>query len=73
MRCANLAMGRIICLSTPFGRVGFFFMPSPTQEWERISARAEDLPHIESEFLAREPASGRSDFAKQQGKKGRRP
>jgi hypothetical protein len=48
--------GRIICLSTPYGRVGFFYdaWNSPTEEWERISARAEDVPHIKPEFLARE-------------------
>jgi len=48
--------GRLICLSTPYGRVGFFHdaWTSDTQDWERISVRAADVPHIKPEFLARE-------------------
>jgi len=48
--------GRLICLSTPYGRVGFFHdaWTSDTQAWERISVRAADVPHIKPEFLARE-------------------
>jgi len=37
--------GRLICLSTPYGRVGFFHdaWTSDTQEWERISVRGVPL------------------------------
>jgi hypothetical protein len=46
--------GRMLCLSTPFGRRGWFYEQwagaDPT--WERIQARATECPRIRPEFLA---------------------
>lgn len=51
--------GRIICLSTPFGKRGFFYEAwvkgGPT--WERIRITAPDCPRITDAFLAEERAS----------------
>jgi hypothetical protein len=48
--------GKMVCLSTPFGRRGWFFEQwvgaDPT--WERIVSRAVDCPRISPEFLAEE-------------------
>jgi hypothetical protein len=46
--------GRMLCLSTPFGKRGWFHEQwagaDPT--WERIQARATECPRIRPEFLA---------------------
>jgi hypothetical protein len=46
--------GRLLCLSTPFGKRGWFYEQwagaDPT--WERIKARATECPRISPEFLA---------------------
>ncbi len=51
--------GRIICLSTPFGKRGFFheawMRGGPT--WERIKITAPECPRITPDFLAEERAS----------------
>jgi hypothetical protein len=51
--------GRIILLSTPFGKRGFFFHEwtdgGPT--WKRIKIKAEDVPRIPPAFLAQERAA----------------
>lgn len=45
--------GRLICLSTPFGRRGFFCdqWESGSADWERITARATECPRIDPVFL----------------------
>jgi Terminase large subunit, T4likevirus-type, N-terminal len=48
--------GRMICLSTPCGRRGFFyrFWHDRDEDWLRISIPATDVPRISPAFLARE-------------------
>jgi hypothetical protein len=48
--------GQLICLSTPFGRRGFFYNEWKTggESWERIRVTAADCPRISSDFLAEE-------------------
>jgi hypothetical protein len=49
-----VSRGRLLCLSTPFGRRGWFFeqwmLGGPT--WERIKAKATECPRIDPEYLA---------------------
>jgi hypothetical protein len=50
--------GRLICLSTPFGKRGFFFEEwSRGQIWERVRIAAAQCPRIPAEFLAEERRS----------------
>jgi hypothetical protein len=46
--------GRLICLSTPFGRRGFFCdqWENGDPAWERITAKGTECPRIDPEFLA---------------------
>jgi len=48
--------GRLVCLSTPFGKRGWFYEQwagaDPT--WERIKAKATECPRIDPAFLAEE-------------------
>ena len=48
--------GRLICLSTPHGRRGFFYEAWMTggDTWTRIQAPATEIPRITPEFLAEE-------------------
>jgi hypothetical protein len=48
--------GQLICLSTPFGRRGFFYneWEHGGESWERIRVTAADCPRISSDFLAEE-------------------
>ena len=50
--------GRLVCLSTPFGKRGFFFQEwQDGQNWERIRITAHDCPRISNEFLEEERQS----------------
>jgi hypothetical protein len=50
--------GRLVCLSTPFGKRGFFFEEwEHGQGWERIKVTAHDCPRIHRDFLAEERAA----------------
>jgi len=50
--------GRIILMSTPFGKRGHFFEEWTQGEgWERIIVRAEECPRISAEFLREEQKS----------------
>lgn len=51
--------GRIVLLSTPFGRRGFFFKEwdQGGPDWHRVEIRAEDCPRIPTEWLERERKS----------------
>lgn len=51
--------GRIICLSTPYGKRGFFWdaWASGGDDWLRIEAPATQIPRITAEFLERERRS----------------
>jgi hypothetical protein len=51
-----VSKGRIICLSTPYGKRGFFWdaWANGGDDWLRIEAPAATIPRIGEEFLARE-------------------
>lgn len=52
---ATKAKGRLIALSTPFGRRGFFYEAwIGPEEWHRIKVSASDCPRISKEFLDEE-------------------
>jgi hypothetical protein len=48
--------GRLICLSTPFGKRGFFFneWEEGGGDWHRTKILATDVPRISAEFLEEE-------------------
>ena len=48
--------GRLICLSTPFGKRGFFYeaWARGGDDWSRIEVPAKQVKRIQPEFLARE-------------------
>jgi hypothetical protein len=47
--------GRLLALTTPFGKRGWFFEAwASGAAWERISVRAADCPRIPADFLAEE-------------------
>lgn len=50
--------GRLVCLSTPFGRRGFFFEEwTGDATWERIQITATQCPRISTQFLKEERES----------------
>ncbi len=50
--------GRIVLLSTPFGKRGFFYNEwTDGEDWQKIKITAEQCPRISSEWLAREKAT----------------
>lgn len=47
--------GRLIAMSTPFGKRGFFYDEwTSTHEWERVRVTAKECPRIDAAFLAEE-------------------
>jgi hypothetical protein len=49
--------GRIILLSTPFGKRGFFYQEwTEGQDWRKVKITAEQCPRIKPEWLERERA-----------------
>lgn len=50
-----VSRGRLVCLSTPFGKRGFFFEEwHGSNRWERIKITADQCPRIAPEFLDEE-------------------
>jgi hypothetical protein len=50
-----VSRGRLVCLSTPFGRRGWFWETWHSEErWERVKITADQCPRITAEFLAEE-------------------
>jgi hypothetical protein len=50
-----VSRGRLVALSTPFGRQGWFWETWFSQErWDRVRIEAKDCPRITKEFLAEE-------------------
>lgn len=51
-----VSQGRLICLSTPFGKRGFFFQEwtEGSEDWHRTKITAFDVPRITPQFLAEE-------------------
>jgi hypothetical protein len=55
---ATSATGRLIAMSTPHGRRGWFFEEwTAGQAWEHVEVRADQCPRIPAAFLARERAT----------------
>lgn len=55
---AKQKAGRIIVMSTPWGKRGWFYEEWISQRrWRRISVKATDCPRIDPEFLAEEKES----------------
>ena len=59
--------GKFIALSTPAGRLGFFYEAwVGTEDWHRVSISAKECPRISEEFLAEELRSlGPSKFSQE--------
>lgn len=52
-----VSRGRMICMTTPFGKRGFFHSEwTGGGPWERVKVTAYDCPRISAEFLAQERA-----------------
>jgi hypothetical protein len=52
-----VSRGRLICLSTPFGKRGFFYEAwTGLRPWTRVRVTAEECPRISQAFLAEELA-----------------
>jgi hypothetical protein len=50
--------GRLVCLSTPFGKRGWFFETwHGNEEWVRVKVAAQECPRITAAFLAEERAA----------------
>jgi phage FluMu gp28-like protein len=50
-----VSSGRLICLSTPFGKRGFFFQEwTEGKNWQRITITADECPRITADFLEEE-------------------
>jgi hypothetical protein len=50
--------GRLVALSTPFGKRGWFHSAwHSAEDWDRIKVTAKDCPRISPKFLAEERAS----------------
>jgi hypothetical protein len=50
-----VSRGRLLCLSTPFGKRGWFHEAwQGAEDWERVKVTAEQCPRIAAEFLAEE-------------------
>jgi hypothetical protein len=51
----SVSGGRLVCLSTPFGRAGWFFTEwSSGQDWDRTKIVARQCPRISKQFLSEE-------------------
>lgn len=51
-----VSAGRLVCMSTPFGKQGFFFHEATegAPDWARVLVTAQECPRITPEFLAQE-------------------
>ena len=62
-----ISNGRLVCLSTPFGRRGFFFEEWHSKSlWRRTLIKATECPRISADFLAEERASLGSHWFRQE-------
>jgi hypothetical protein len=54
-----VSRGRLICMTTPFGKRGFFFEAWAADDpaWQRVMVTAHDCPRVSREFLERERAA----------------
>jgi hypothetical protein len=50
-----VSKGRLVCLSTPHGKRGWFYESwTGGESWRRVKVRADECPRIEAAFLAEE-------------------
>ncbi len=49
-----VSQGRLVALSTPFGKRGWFHEAWQDGDWQRVRITADECPRISSEFLAEE-------------------
>lgn len=51
-----VSQGRLVCLSTPFGRRGFFYREwsEPRADWQRVEVPWQQCPRITPQFIAAE-------------------
>jgi hypothetical protein len=63
-----VSQGRLVCLSTPFGKRGFFWTEWSEcgPAWERVKIRATECPRITKEFLEGEQRSMGSRWYRQE-------
>jgi hypothetical protein len=54
-----VGLGDLMCLSTPYGKRGFFYeeWANGGDSWQRVRVPASECPRISPEFLAGERAS----------------
>jgi hypothetical protein len=51
----SVSQGKLLCLSTPFGKRGFFYEAwSGKSRWHRVEVAARQCPRITDEFLSEE-------------------
>ena len=60
--------GRLICLSTPFGKRGFFYesWAKGGDDWLRIEIPASQIPRIKPDFLAKERRAMGESYCRQE-------
>ncbi len=60
--------GRMVCLSTPYGKRGFFYKEwtEGGDDWHRIEIKASEVPRIKPEFLEQERRSLGEAFYRQE-------
>ncbi len=63
-----VSKGRLICLSTPFGRRGFFWQSWARggDDWQRIEVPVSKIPRIDPEFLEQERRALGDSFFRQE-------
>jgi hypothetical protein len=63
-----VSQGRLVCLSTPFGKRGFFFheWTSDDPSWQRIRITWNDCPRITGEFIEQETRSMGESWVRQE-------
>jgi hypothetical protein len=52
-----VSKGRLVAMSTPAGKRGWFYDASESERWERHTVRATECPRIPAEFLEEERAT----------------
>lgn len=59
--------GKIICMTTPYGKQGFFFDAWQSEEkWYRVKITADECPRITEEFIAEEKLASGEWWVKQE-------
>ncbi len=63
-----VSQGRLVCLSTPFGKRGFYFREwhDPSAPWYRVRVPWQECPRISSDFIADETQSLGESWVRQE-------